>query len=122
MDELVYNSLSHYFNVLQKTGYYSYADTYKLLVYVFYKNFIFNDYRGLLSSEDYFLIEKALECLYGSTCLIPYPDYATMGTLNLGNITELTQRVKALEETEIVMPFTPEDTDSDSDIEVYEED
>ena len=102
MDEMVYDSLSHYYAVLQKIGYYKYADLQKLLVLIFYKDYIFNDYRGLLSMDDYRLIEKALDCLYGSTCLIPYPDYLKMGKLHLGEITEVAQRVKTMEDTNVL--------------------
>lgn len=102
MDEMVYDSLSHYYAVLQKTGYYKYADLQKLLVLIFYKDYIFNDYRGLLSMDDYRLVERALDCLYGSTCLIPYPDYLKMGKLHLGEITEVAQRVKTMEDTNVL--------------------
>ena len=98
MDEMVYNSLCQYFRALSKLGYYKYTDVYKLLVLIFFKNFIYSDYNGLISKADYNTIEKALRCLYGTTCLIPYPDYLKMGKLHLGEITELAQRVKNLED------------------------
>lgn len=102
MDEFVYQSLSKYYNVLGKTGYISDSSVKKLLLLSFYRDFVYNDYRGILTRDDYLLIEKALNCLFGSTCLIPYPDYLKMGKLNLGSITELGQRVKTLEDTEVV--------------------
>lgn len=68
----------------------------------FYWDFMYNDYRALLSKRDYCLIEKALDCIYGTSCLIPYPDYLKMGKLHLGELTEMAQRVKTLEETEVV--------------------
>jgi hypothetical protein len=69
---------------------------------MFYNDFVYTDYRGFLSKDDYRLIERALNCLFGSTCLIPYPDYLKMGKLHLGEITEVAQRVKTLEETSVV--------------------
>ena len=102
MEELIYNSLTHYFSVLKKTGYYKYSDVLKLVVLMFYNDFVYTDYRGFLSKDDYRLIERALNCLFGSTCLIPYPDYLKMGKLHLGEITEVAQRVKTLEETSVV--------------------
>ena len=98
MDEVVYQALSKYYNVLEKTGYMSDANARKLLLLSFYRDFVYSDYRGILSKDDYLLIERALDCLYGSTCLIPYPDYLKMGKLNLGSMTELGQRVRELEE------------------------
>lgn len=115
MDEIIYNALGSYYNALEKKGYMSYANMQKLLLLIFYRDFVFRDYRGLLSREDYLLIERALDCLWGSTCLIPYPDYLKMGKLHLGEITELSHRVKALEESNILKAFDADGT-SDSDI------
>ncbi len=102
MDEIVYNALSSYYNALEKLGYMSAGNSRKLLVLAFYRDFILEDYKGLISKEDYHLIEKALNCLYGSTCLIPYPDYLKMGKLRLGSLSELASRVKALEDTNVL--------------------
>ena len=102
MDEMLYNSLSSYFNALEYKGYMPYSQMQKLLVLIFYKDFVYNDYRGLLSKDDYLLIERALDCLYGSTCLIPYPDYLKMGKLHLSEATELANRIEALEKTEVL--------------------
>lgn len=102
MDEIVYESLSRYYHALEMKGYMAYGESVKLLLLVFYKDFVFHDYRGLLSKEDYQYIEKALNCLFGSSCLIPYPDYLKMGKLYLGEITEMAHRVKNLEDTSVV--------------------
>lgn len=125
MDNIVYNALYNYYNALQYTGYMSTKHTYKLLVLVFYWQLINNDYRGIISEDCYRLIERALDCLYGSTCLIPYPDYLKMGKLNLGSISELAQRIEALEETEVLKITSDssiiENIDSESDISIYSE-
>lgn len=102
MDEMILEIMGSYYNALEKLGYMSWEKIKKLLVLLFYRDFVFNDYHGLLSKEDYHLIEKALDCLYGSTCLIPYPDYLKMGKLHIGEITELAQRIKNLENTEVL--------------------
>lgn len=112
MDEMVYNSLSSYFHALGVKGYMPYSDAQKLLILSFYKDFVYGDYRGLLSQDDYHMIEMALDCLYGSTCLIPYPDYLKMGKLYLGEMTEMAHRVKTLENTNVLKTFEdPEGTD-----------
>ena len=121
MNEVVYNALSNYFHALELKGYIPYPQTIKLLVLCFYRDFVYNDYRGVLSKEDYRLIERALNCLYGTTCLIPYPDYLKMGKLHLGEITEMAYRVNTLEETEVVKSIDAESTD-DSDILLVTED
>ena len=109
MDELIYNGVGSYYNALEKTGYMSYANMQKLLLLIFYRDFVFHDYRGLLSKEDYHLIERALDCLWGSTCLIPYPDYLKMGKLHLGEMTEVGQRLRNIENTKVVKVKTPEE-------------
>jgi hypothetical protein len=109
MDELIYNGVGSYYNALEKTGYMSYANMQKLLLLIFYRDFVFHDYRGLLSKEDYRLIERALDCLWGSTCLIPYPDYLKMGKLHLGEMTEVGQRLRNIENTKVVKVKTPEE-------------
>ena len=102
MDEMIYNSLTSYYHALEKTGYLSWGNVQKLLILIFFKDFVYHDYRGLLSKEDYYYIERALDCLYGSTCLIPYPDYLKMNKLYLGNMTEMAQRIKTLEDTNVL--------------------
>ena len=120
MDNILYNSLSSYFHALEMKGYMPYKDMIKLLVLSFYRDFVFSDYRGIISRDDYLLIERALDCLYGSTCLIPYPDYLKMGKLHIGEITEMAQRVKTLENTEVLKAFDA-DGSADSDIMIVSE-
>ena len=102
MDNVVYEALDRYFHALEVKGYMSYKNAIKLLVLSFYRDFVYNDYRGVIREQDYCCIERALNCLYGSTCLIPYPNYLKMGRLHLSNVTELVHRVKALEDTKVV--------------------
>lgn len=120
MDEIVYNALVSYYHALGLKGYMSNSQSEKLLILSFYRDFVFEDYRGMLSCEDYHIIERALDCLWGSTCLIPYPDYLKMGKLELGKMTELASRVKALEDTNVLKSINADDT-VDSDIIITEE-
>ena len=102
MDEFIYNSLSHYFAALCKMGYYKQEDINKLLVLIYLNHILKDDYRGYVSSEDYATIEKALNCLYGTSCLIPYPDYLKMGDLHLGDLSEVVTRIKNIENTKVI--------------------
>ena len=97
MDNFVYKSLCGYFHALETSGYLKQKNVESLLVLLFYYNYMFHDYRGYVSREDYRTIEKALNCLYGTNCLIPYPDYLKMRKLCLGEIAELAARVKVVE-------------------------
>lgn len=121
MDNLIYNAISHYYAALCKLGYYKYGEVFSLLVLCFLRDFVYNDYRAVLSRKDYHEIEKALNCLFGSNCLIPYPDYLKMGKLHIGSMTELSQRVKTLEDTPVLKSFDADGT-SDSDIIIVSED
>ena len=102
MGDILLEALTKYYHALEVKGYMSKVHSEKLLVMAFHWYFMYNDYRALLSKKDYCLIERALDCIYGTSCLIPYPDYLKMGKLHLGEITEMAQRVKTLEETEVV--------------------
>ena len=123
MDNILYDSLSSYYHALELHGYMSYSHAQKLLLLIFYRDFCFHDYRGLLSKEDYQLIERALDCLWGSSCLIPYPDYLKMGKLHLGGVTEMAQRIKTLEDEPVlkVMHSMDGQEDPDSDIMIVED-
>ena len=122
MGEILFEALSKYYHALEIRGYMSKAHSDKLLVMAFYWEFMYNDYRALLSKSDYCLIEKALDCLYGTSCLIPYPDYLKMGKLHLGEMTEMAQRVKDLEDTNVVKVLYDAGEDTSSDIIITEGD
>lgn len=98
MDELVYNALDRYFHALELKGYMPDSDVQKVLLLSFYNDFMSTDYRGYITEEDHNLIWKALDCLFGSSCLIPYPEYKKMGHLELGSISELANRTQKLED------------------------
>ena len=98
MDNYVYNAFQTYFHTLENVGYVNSRTTKSLLVLDFLFNLIYHDYRGYIKKEDYRIIGEALNCLYGTNCLIPYPDYLKMGKLKLGEMTEVLARVKASED------------------------
>lgn len=75
MENIVNESLGRYFNALSKFGYKSYADVDKLLILIFIQELLDSDCRSFITEDEYLIIHKALYCLYGSTCLIPYPEY-----------------------------------------------
>lgn len=102
MDRIVHKALDSYFHALELKGYMPWHSVKRLLILVFLRDFVYNDYRATLTLEDYRAIEKALNCLYGTTCLISYPDYLKMGKLHLGEMTEMAQRVKNLEDTSVL--------------------
>ncbi len=98
MDRFVYNTFDNYFHALENTGYIKQGTVNNLLVLDFLFNLMYRDYRGYISKEDYHTLDKAINCLYGVNCLIPYPDYLKMGKLHLGEMTEVLSRTKSLED------------------------
>ena len=72
----VFKSVSIYFNTLIQLGYKKQTDVDKLLVYNFIEEMLTGEMRYFITEEDYRKIEQALSCLYGSSCLLPYPQYA----------------------------------------------
>lgn len=75
MGDRLFNALSKYFTVLSNTGYFNKTDTLKLYVYVTIVRLFYTTFRGYLNEDSYKIVNKALYCLYGSSCLIPYPDF-----------------------------------------------
>lgn len=114
MVDFEYNILLNYFKHLSNTGYYKQTELNKMLLYITILDLLMNDFRGLVNSEDYNIINKALYCLYGSSCLIPFPDYynnKTKKIMYVGSLSELVHRVEELEipfdqimDTPIIVP------------------
>ena len=77
LDELTFEALERYFNVLEKTGYVNEKDVNKLLLLMFIQE-VLNEYAYYITEEDYNLINKILVCLFGSSCLIPFMQYQKM--------------------------------------------
>ena len=74
LDKLVADSLDRYFTVLGSIGYVSETNTNKLLLLQFLQEFL-QEYQGYITEADYTKIESILQCLAGSSCLIPFKEY-----------------------------------------------
>ena len=74
-------SLGYYFNALTQFGYKKQGDVNRLLVYSFIEEMLTGEMRYHITEKDYRTIEQALSCLYGSSCLIPYPQHANEDSL-----------------------------------------
>ena len=72
-------SLIRYFNVLSQFGYKSYCDVDKLITLIFLQECLAK-YQQFITEGDYNVISKATECLYGTSCLMPYQYYQTNQT------------------------------------------
>ena len=98
MDDVLYESCLRYFTSLSNYGYRNDEEVKKLLFYVFIQELV-NTTSIVISEEDYKHLENALYCIYGTTCLIPYPKYCKNPMyLHLGDIAELSRRVDEVEQ------------------------
>lgn len=90
LTELSYNGINTYFNTLATLGYKNYKEVNKLLTLLFIEEFINGPFSLYINEEDYRTITNVLYCLYGSTCLIPYPEYISgtslIQSLNSDNV------------------------------------
>lgn len=84
MEEILFQSLSNYFSTLTRVGYVSNIDTERLMIFDFIYELLDGECKGFITEKDYLEIHKALYCLYGSTCLIPYPEYRVNTSLKCG--------------------------------------
>ena len=98
MDELLYNACLRYFTSIANVGSRNDEDVKKLLFYVYIQELV-NTTSIVISEEDYRHIEGALYSIYGTTCLIPYPNYCEESMFaHLGNTAELSARMAKVEE------------------------
>ena len=98
MDDLLYNACVRYFTSLSNYGYQNETEVKKLLFYVFIQELV-NTTSIVISEKDYKDLENALYCIYGTSCLIPYPDYCSNPMYShLGDIAELSARVSKTED------------------------
>lgn len=73
MDKLLDITLNRYFNTLSSLGYVSYKEVDKLLVMILVYDMLDKSNELPITEEEYRTINSALVCLYGSSCMIPYP-------------------------------------------------
>lgn len=72
-DELL-KSLGTYFSALSRLGYVSYSEVDKLIAALFMSEILDGLFDVLISEEDFRSITNAINCLYGCSCILPYPD------------------------------------------------
>lgn len=101
MVNYLYEVLCKYFNHLCNVGYAKQSEVNKLLLLYAIQKLVDCDFRGLVNEDDYNSINDVLYKLYGTSCLIPYPDYyndKTQRIMYTCSISELVHRVERLEQ------------------------
>lgn len=74
MDNQLYESTLRYFTTLSNYGYKCTTDVKKLILFAFIQELVTTTSISI-NEEDYRHLERALYCLYGTSCLIPFPNY-----------------------------------------------
>lgn len=121
MDNIIRDSLNKYFNNLQYTGYQSISNTNKLLFLTCIQELIDAGIINYVSEEDYEYIIKALYCVYGSNCLIAYPEsniQNNMFFISKKKTDDYSKRIAVIEETlsrlastKVIQAARPEEED-----------
>lgn len=83
----VLSAINRYFHTLSNLGYKKDIDVYRLIVYIFIEELLYGSWSYFITERDYNIIDRALYCLYGTSCTIPYPDYkkAHVDAITKGN-------------------------------------
>ena len=68
-------ALDNYFKALEQFGYKKESDVDKLLALTCIEELTSGEMKIFITEEDYRAIERAVYCLLGSTCLMPYPSF-----------------------------------------------
>lgn len=100
MGNIIFEVLGRYFNTLANIGYRKNSDVIRIFLLSYINKLLNNDFRGYITEEYYRKIERTLYCLYGSSCLIPYPDYYSTKNQRImynGSVSELNHRVDSVE-------------------------
>lgn len=71
----VFSTVNRYFHTISNLGYKKDKDVNRLIIYLFLEEFLCGPMSQFITEKDYNTIDKALYCLYGTSCMIPYPDY-----------------------------------------------
>lgn len=82
MDNIVYDSLTKYFNTLSLTGYVSDKKMYDVLFLTMIRKIVYQYFPSRVSKEDYTSIERALYNIFGNSYLIPYPQFTDLYVMN----------------------------------------
>lgn len=71
-DELL-KSINTYFNALSNLGYVNYTEVNKLIVALFLNEILDGIFDVTINNKDFRAITDALNCLYGHSCILPFP-------------------------------------------------
>lgn len=74
MDKIIYDTLVKYFHTLSIFGYRNYEDVYKLIFLIWVQDVVNSAFSEYITEEDNRIIQRSLNCMFNSSCLISYPE------------------------------------------------
>lgn len=92
LNNITLDALERYFKVLESVGYTTESNTNKILLLQFLQEFL-QDYAYYITEEDYNVIERIVQCLGQSSCLVPYREYQQISQVLTGYIYSIPIRV-----------------------------
>lgn len=81
LTKIAEEALNRYFIALSQFGYKKDSEVESLLVLLFIEDTVLDEFSEFVTEDDYNIILQALECLYGSNCMIDLPKYANYDSL-----------------------------------------
>jgi hypothetical protein len=81
LTKITEEALNRYFITLSQFGYKKYSEVESLLVLLFIEDIVLDKLFDFVTESDYNIILQALECLYGSNCMIDFPKYDNYDSL-----------------------------------------
>lgn len=101
LEDVMQESLTRYYTKLTVFGCCKYESVYRLLIMDFIEELLENSLLSqFITDGDYRVLQTALTNLYGSTCIIPNPNYISSEDLTSSTVKDFTPRVT--EETVMV--------------------
>lgn len=73
LSNVLERALTTYFNILSNTGHVCYNDVNKLLLLSLIEELTSGPMSAFIDDKDYNSMNNALHCIFGTSCLIPYP-------------------------------------------------
>ena len=97
MDNIVYDSLTKYFNTLSLVGYVQDKKMYDVLFLTIIRKIVYQYFPSRISKEDYTSIERALYNIFGNSYLIPYPQFTNLYAMNKLHLEDVTDFLNSVD-------------------------
>ena len=109
LNKFTATTLDRYFEILKYKGYIPENQTNKLILLQFLQELL-QEYPYFVTEQDYTTIERIVQCLSDSACLIPYREYKQVSMPLINYVTSSPVRItETMEDTEYLRHTEAED-------------